>query len=162
MKSRGLKKVYVTHCVDVEGPMTETLEATWERIFLEDGISLHCEPTRENLEKLQTRELEIRGIDDAMKNYLAGKYSHENLNYLTSWEEIDEAMAGINSEEFRHSHGDPQGNPYRLNWFLYDHYGFTTNPRFHDDGVHHVGCNTQEPSRNRLAPDRTHRAHRPR
>ena len=137
MKSRGLKKVYVTHCIDVEGPMTETLDATWERLYHEDGISLSFEPTCENLEKLQNGQLEV-DCDDKFKDYLAKKYSRENLGYLRSWEEIDEAMSRINSREFRESHADMHGNPYRLNWFIYDHYGFKTNPRLHDDGIHHI------------------------
>jgi|APSaa5957512622_1039677.scaffolds.fasta_scaffold21448_2 hypothetical protein len=137
MHSRGLKKVYVTHCIDVEGPMTEPLEATWERIYLEDGISVSFEATRENLKKLQDCQLDI-GVDDETKAYLARKYSRENLAYLTTWEDLDKAMEKVNSKEFRESHSDMHGNPYRLNWFLYDHYGFDTNPRFHDDGIHHV------------------------
>ena len=27
-----MKKVYVVHCVDTEGPLNETLEATFERL----------------------------------------------------------------------------------------------------------------------------------
>jgi len=137
MKSKSRKKVYVTHCVDVEGPMEETLEATWERIYLEDGIAIVHEPTVTNLEKLQDVNLEL-GVDEDMQKYLAAKYSRDNLAYLTTWEEIDEAIKEVTSSEFRQKHADMHGNPYLLNWFIYDHYGFSTNPRFHDDGIHHI------------------------
>lgn len=137
MRSKGRKVVHVTHCIDVEGPMTETLEATWQRIKEEDGLSLAMPATRENLIKLQNQQLDI-GVDEAQLAYFAKKYSADNLGYLTSWEEIDREINKVTSDEFRMAHCDPQGNPYLLNWFIYDHYGFTTNPRFHDDGIHHI------------------------
>ena len=33
----------------------------------------------------------------------------------------------------RKSHSDMRVNSYRLDWFLYDHYRYTTNSSFHDD-----------------------------
>ncbi len=94
------KAVYVVHCVDTEGPMTEPLEATWERIFAEDGVWMKVEPSRENLLKLQARELDL-GVKPEIIDSLARKYSPENLAYLTTWRQIDASISKATSEKFR-------------------------------------------------------------
>lgn len=130
--------VYVVHCIDVEGPMTETLEATWERIYNEDRIWMNVEPSRENLLKLQAGQLDLPGLDAEAIRYLQGKYSPANLAYLTSWEQIDASIEPAVSRGFRQDHADSTGGPYIYSWFIYDHYGFTNNPRFHDVGIHRI------------------------
>jgi hypothetical protein len=47
-------------------------------------------------------------------------------------------MNKVITPEGRRQYLDKEGGHYRISWFIYDHYGFTTNPRFHDDGVHHI------------------------
>lgn len=130
-------KVLVCHCMDVEGPMEETVSATWERLVEEDGVHINCEPNKENLILLQNCKLDL-GLDESRADYLSRKYSKHNLDYLKSWKEIDAAFSKINSVEFRQKYSSPLGTPYLINWFIYDHFGFKTNPRFHDDGIHHI------------------------
>jgi len=129
------KRLHVVHCVDVEGPMTETLEATWERVQEEDGLDLDLAPTLENLQKIQAGGV---GRTDAIRETLKAKYSAYNLGYLEDWGAIDKCFADINSKKFRHSMPDCLGQPYVFSWFIYDHFGFTTNPRYHDDGIHKI------------------------
>jgi len=131
------KKLYVTHCIDVEGPMTETVEATWDRMREEDNIDLNIEATKLNLEKFQNGELKLSS-DTNHNEYLMKKYSKFNLGYLTNWQEIDQKINNVISREFRSKLCDKLGNPYIYNWFIYDHYNFKTNPRFHDDGIHKI------------------------
>ena len=45
------KKVYVVHCIDTEGPLYESIEATFSRLKEIFGVDL--EPTVSNLKKIQ-------------------------------------------------------------------------------------------------------------
>lgn len=131
--------IYVTHCMDVEGPMNETLEATWERLQEEDGFDMSTiEINKENLNKLQDKTLNIPNCSKEKKEYLSKKYSKKNLSYYKTWEEIDQHFLKITSPDFRATYQDPQGNPYLLNMYIYDHYGFSNNPRFHAEGIHEI------------------------
>ena len=56
MKDKN-KTVYITHCVDAEGPLRESLPATFERI--KDVFSIELEPSHEVLKKLQNREIDL-------------------------------------------------------------------------------------------------------
>ncbi len=129
--------VYIVHNVDAQGPMRETIEATWERIYLGDGIWLPVEPSADNLRKFQRGELDLDLSPEKMQ-HLMRKYSPENLHYLTSWEEIDRSILNTTSPEFRQKYCDKQGGDYTYSWLIYDHYGFTTNQRFHDVGIHAI------------------------
>ncbi len=137
MEQQSRPIVYVVHCVDVEGPMTETLEATWERIYAEDRVWMRVEPSRENLRKLQRGELDMDLPPETLE-LLRSKYSPQNLGYLADWEHIDQSILHATSAEFRKNHGDSDGNDYAYSWFIYDHYGFANNPRFHDVGIHRI------------------------
>ena len=53
------KNVYVVHCVDTEGPLYESIEATFERLSSNLGIQL--QPSRETLAKIQKGELNLDG-----------------------------------------------------------------------------------------------------
>ena len=138
MKKSKSKNVYICHCVDAEGPMKETIEATWDRIFREDGLELQCAPSKKNLQKLQNKMLKDPNLPENLKDFLAHKYSQKNLTYLKSWSEIDQAVKKVISKEFRMKCKDSTEQPYRFNWFIYDHYGFSNNPRFHAEGIHTI------------------------
>jgi uncharacterized protein YfcZ (UPF0381/DUF406 family) len=129
--------VYIVHCVDVEGPMTETVEATWERIRDEDKIHISLEPSLDNLKKIQEGKLDL-GLSREVMIKLQNKYSPENLAYLTSWEEVDKSIKNSISLEFRKRYCDSEGGLYKYSWFIYDHYGFINNPRFHVTGIHSI------------------------
>ena len=63
------KILYVVHCVDTEGPLNETLDATFERLESIFGITL--EPTQDNLEFLQNRKINLDGKEDAVAKCFA-------------------------------------------------------------------------------------------
>ena len=48
-----MKQLFIVYCIDTEGPLTEPLEATFERLYEIFGIRL--EPTKENLIKIQNK-----------------------------------------------------------------------------------------------------------
>ena len=53
----GEKIVYVVHCVDTEGPLDESLNATFDRLREVFGIRLDA--SKENLAKLQKGEIPL-------------------------------------------------------------------------------------------------------
>ena len=67
--SRKTSNLYVVHCVDTEGPLTETLEATFRRVSLTFGLQLPV--SRETLVKLQNRQLDLNGLEDAVARMVA-------------------------------------------------------------------------------------------
>jgi hypothetical protein len=52
--------VYIVHCVDAEGPLNETLEATFERLEYIFGIKL--DPTYDNLALIQSEEFSCGNV----------------------------------------------------------------------------------------------------
>jgi len=53
------KILYIVHCIDTEGPLTETLEATFERLY--SIFNIKMDPTKENLELLQNKQIKLGG-----------------------------------------------------------------------------------------------------
>ena len=56
------KTLYLVHAIDTEGPLYESLEATFERLEKITGVRL--EPTQANLERVRKRELELGGREE--------------------------------------------------------------------------------------------------
>ena len=50
-------KVYIVHCIDTEGPLYETLKATFKRVEAIFGIDI--EATEENLKELQQGKIKL-------------------------------------------------------------------------------------------------------
>ncbi len=132
-KERAEKVVYIVHCIDTEGPLYESLEATFERI--ETSFNIKLPPTKENLEKLRKKEIFLNGNEEAV----LGLISEEYLNYNSNWEEIDAMLDEITSENFRFKLKDSFGGGWVYNWFCVDYVGFTgENPRRKDLGCHKI------------------------
>jgi hypothetical protein len=115
--------LYVVHCIDTEGPLDESLEATFDRLRNIFGIDL--EPTAENLAKIQAKELSFGGLEDAV----AQCFSPELLSYNRSWSEIENMLAEVTSNEFRNRISDSLGSGWKYSWHCMDHVGFVDNPR---------------------------------
>ncbi len=128
--------VYVVHAVDVEGPMTETSEATFERMQAY-GLPKTIPATERNLRLIQQGKFE--GIDKGLAGKLKIVFNPHSLGYLTCWKEIDDILSECTSEAFRTKYCSSDGSPYTFSWFVYDHHeGFTDNPRFHEVGTHKI------------------------
>ena len=128
--------VYIVHAVDVEGPMTETLEATFERMY-NYGLPTNVEISEENLLLIQLGEM--HGIDLNLAKALKRVFNRRSLRYLKNWGEIDDMLLDINTEKFRMKYCSKDGSPYLLSWFIYDHHdGFSDNPRYHEVGTHKI------------------------
>jgi hypothetical protein len=130
MKSKNI--LYVVHCVDTEGPMLETLEATFER--LESIFNIKLPATKANLIKLQEKALDLGGKEDAV----AKCFSPELLKYNSNWSEIDLMLNEMLSEEYRKKYLDDFGNGWKYSWHCMDHIGYLDNPRHKDVGYGNV------------------------
>jgi hypothetical protein len=120
--------LYVVHCVDTEGPLNETLEATFERIKSIFGISI--EPSIENLEKLQNKLINLGGQEETIAECI----SPEMLSYNSNWEKIDAMLDIVTSTNFRLAKPDSFGNGWVFSWHCMDHMGIKDNPREKDLG----------------------------
>ena len=124
--------LYVVHCVDTEGPLEETLNATFERLSQEKGIDF--EASIETLIKLQNQEINLKGREQEIKDYIAPK----RLAYLDSWEQVEKMIFSVTNEEFRYRFSDSKGNPYTFSWFIVDTVGYKDNPRRKAVGFHTI------------------------
>jgi hypothetical protein len=125
------KILHVVHCIDTEGPLTEDLEATFER--LEDIFNIHLEPTKENLIKIQEGK-----IDSEYKSSIAKTFSKEILSYNENWSDIDKMLDECMSEKFRLKNPDDFGGGWVYSWHCMDHAGYSENPRRKDTGYGNV------------------------
>jgi len=115
--------VYVVHCVDTEGPLYESLEATFLRI--KQWFNIELPPNHETLLKLQGMEIDLDGKEESVANLIRS----DQLNYKATWDQLYKMYDTLNSETFRNEIPDSAGSAYCINWFVIDHVGYVTNPR---------------------------------
>ena len=60
-----MNKVYIVHCIDSEGPLHESIEATFERI--KHIFHLDLEPSKKLLKELQEGKVNLNGIEESVK-----------------------------------------------------------------------------------------------
>lgn len=132
MSNSGTSTLHVVHCIDTEGPLTETLEATFQRVSSTFGLRLSA--TRETLVKLQNRELDLDGLEDAVARMVAP----ELLDYNTSWDKIRRMLDEALAEQFRRRMLDDSGNGWVYSWHCMDHMHYRENPRQKDVGYGNV------------------------
>lgn len=145
--------VYVVHCIDTEGPLAESLDATFAR--LEEIFGIVLEPTEENLLGIQRCEIDLGGKEKDV----AKVFSPALLGYHRNWDNIDEMLDRIMSPEFRSRYPDSAGKGWLYNWHCIDHYGFDDNPRQRDMRPHAVFDHYRE--RADLAHDGVYFHHHP-
>lgn len=132
MHKKEEKIVYIIHCIDTEGPLYESLEATFERLY--DLFSIKLDPTRKNLKKLQDKQIDF----GEKTNIIAEVFSPHYLNYNDTWEKIDNMLIHIMGNHFRNEVLDSFGNGWIYNWHCVDHVGYMYNPRRRDIGAHNI------------------------
>ena len=57
--------VHIVHCIDTEGPLSESLIDTFDRLKNIYGIKL--KPTKDNLKKIQLKKFNFNGLEDEIK-----------------------------------------------------------------------------------------------
>ena len=126
------RPVYVVHCVDTEGPLHESVEATFERLKAIFGIDL--EPSVALLRQLQAGEVDLGGIEQAVRKVV----DPHLLDYNDTWDKVDQMLASCMSPAFREQTVDSEGHGWVYNWFCVDHVDYDLNPRRRDIGYHNV------------------------
>jgi hypothetical protein len=126
------KTVHVVHCIDTEGPLHESVEATFER--LQSIFKLDFEPSLELLRRLQTGEVDLGGLETAVQKVV----DPHLLAYNDTWDKVDAMLAEAMSETFRTRMRDSLGCGWLYNWFCCDHVGYELNPRRRDSGYHNI------------------------
>lgn len=125
-------KLYIVHCVDAEGPLYESLDATFDRI--NDLFGIEIERTHENIIKIQRMEIDFKGKEKEVAQIFSG---HLN-KYNSTWDDIDHMLDHILSPVFRNEYTDDIGLGWIFNWFILDHVGYVNNPRRRDIGYHNI------------------------
>jgi hypothetical protein len=128
------KKLYIVFCIDTEGPLYESIEATFER--LKEIFNIDIKPTKENLRKLQNKEVYLGGLE----NEVAKVVDPHLLSCNDTWDKIDEMLDEVMSINFRNRFLDSEGKGLIYNWHCVDHIGFLTNKRRRDMGYGNIFC----------------------
>jgi hypothetical protein len=128
-----MKIVNIIHAIDTEGPLYESLDATFQRLSEIHQLT-GIDQTKENLIKLKNKEIDLGGKENSVANTLNG----HRLNYNDTWEKIDIMLLDIFSVDFQEKYKDSFGNGWIFNWHCLDHVGYEINPRRRDLGHHKV------------------------
>jgi len=124
--------VYIVHCTDAEGPLYESLEATFQRLADIFGITLP--PSRDTLRKLQRGEMDLGGLEQDVARVVHPRL----ITYNDTWDKVDAMLERITSKAFRQAVPDSAGGGWVYNWCCIDHVGYETNPRRRDCGYHNI------------------------
>jgi len=124
--------VHVVHCIDAEGPLYESLEATFDR--LKHIFHLDLKPDKKTLADLQAGNLNLGGLEESVKKVL----DPHLLNYNDTWDKVDSMLHEALSDDFRLKASDSRGNGWVYNWHTADHVDFDINPRRRDMGFHNI------------------------
>ncbi|MBA2678182.1 MAG: hypothetical protein H0U76_07305 [Ktedonobacteraceae bacterium] len=124
--------VHIVHCIDTEGPLFESIEATFERLKAIFGLDLP--PSLDLLSRLQSGQVDLGGKEVAVKKVL----DPHLLSYNDTWDKIDLMLADALAESFRNELRDSFGGGWVYNWFCGDHVDYDLNPRRRDIGYHNV------------------------
>jgi len=124
--------VYVVHCVDTEGPLYESLAATFER--LRTIFQIDLKPSQTLLAKLQRGQVDLGGIEKSVQKVL----DPQLIKYNDTWDKIDNMLHEILSLDFRNAMLDRWGSGWIFNWFCVDHVDYDVNPRRRDIGYHNI------------------------
>lgn len=131
--SENEKLVLIVHAIDTEGPLYESLDASFERLDEMFGITGLPE-TRETLDKLRNGEIDIGGIEAQVAEAL----NSHRMKHNTTWDQVDQMLDRCMADDFRMAMPDSFGNGWVYNWHCVDLVGYDYNPRRRDLGYHNI------------------------
>ncbi|MGB8523255.1 MAG: hypothetical protein WCD43_09825 [Candidatus Acidiferrales bacterium] len=132
MPNQRSKPVYIVHCIDTEGPLYESVDATFDR--LREIFHLDLPASQDLLRRLQAGEVPLEGLEAAVQKVL----DPHLLAYNDTWDKVDAMLAKLMSKSFRTRVPDSAGKGWIYNWFCVDHVDYDLNPRRRDMGYHNV------------------------
>ena len=127
-------ELYIVLNIDTEGPATETLVHTFNRVRNIFGIDL--EPSLGNVTKIQNGEIE--GIDEETRLGLSVMFSPDRLEFIQNWEQMDEMLGRFMSKDCRSALPDSFGNGYVYSFYIRDLVDYEVNARRMAIGYHHI------------------------
>jgi hypothetical protein len=130
--NRRSKPVYIVHCIDTEGPLYESVDATFDR--LREIFHLELPASQDLLQRLQAGEVPLEGLEAAVQKVV----DPHLLAYNDTWDKIDTMLAKLLPESFRNRVPDSAGKGWIYNWFCVDHVDYDLNPRRRDIGYHNI------------------------
>lgn len=132
MLNHKSKPVYIVHCIDTEGPLYESVDATFER--LREIFHLNLPASEDLLRRLQAGEVPLDGLEAAVQKVV----DPHLLAYNDTWDKVDAMLAKLMSESYRTQVPDSADKGWIYNWFCVDHVDYDLNPRRRDIGYHNV------------------------
>lgn len=130
--------IYIIYCIDTEGPLYESLEATFERI--KSTFDVNIKSSKENLKLLQQGKcLKDYKISENILKGIKKIVSPKLLTYKKDWHDLDNMWEVCLREDFRNKDvfRDDNENGLIYNFFIMDHIGFSyNNPRRRSYGYH--------------------------
>ncbi len=128
-----MKTLHVVHLIDTEGPLYESFNAHFERVYEIFGHKI--EATRDNLAKLKSGSMDLSGDEEKIKELL----SDSRISMNSTWDQIDRMLDIITTEKYRKQITDSFGSGWIYNWMCMSHVGFTgNNPRRRDIGYFNI------------------------
>jgi len=124
--------MHVVHCIDTEGPMTEDLNDTFKRLKVIFGIDVP--PSKENLIKLQKKEIYLSGLEDEVAKVIKPSL----LAYNESWKDIELMLEECMSSKYRREFLDDFDGGWVYSWHCMDHVGYKDNRRRKDVGYGNI------------------------
>jgi hypothetical protein len=102
------KILYLVHCVDTEGPLYESLEATSQRLKSTFGLDIDI-ATQADLEAVKNGA----GVPDKIKDQVSEFMSRICDN--EPWDQLDEMLDELFSQDWRMKYKDDFNQGYLLN-----------------------------------------------
>lgn len=124
--------LHIVHCIDTEGPLTEDIDATFQRINAMFALNLAA--SADNLRLLQQQKIPLQGMEADVARVVAPAL----LSYNNSWQEIEAMLSEAMASEFRNKMTDDRGHGWVYSWHCMDHAGYSDNPRRKDLGYGNV------------------------
>jgi hypothetical protein len=117
-----MKILHVVHCIDAEGPLTEDLYSTFQRI--NEVYKIKIKPSIKNLKKIQNKEINLGKYTEAISQMVSPKM----LKYNNSWDDLKLMLKKIMSKKTRFATVDDFGFGWKFSWHCVDHL-IADNPR---------------------------------
>jgi hypothetical protein len=117
-----MKILHVVHCIDTEGPLKENLKDTFKRLF--DIYNIKLNPTKNNLEKIQNKKINL----GKNKKKITAMLHPKLLNYNDSWKKLKLMLNKFNEKKFRYYTTDNFQSGWKFSWHCVDHF-LKYNPR---------------------------------
>lgn len=120
-----MKQVHLVHCVDTEGPLHESIDATFERLSAITGSTWDSSP--ENYDSLLNGTLTTNDPD--VDSQILRTFNKETLNYCSDWRKIEESVEKVLRAQAVGHWIDDRGDTLPTTWFAMDHFNLGENPR---------------------------------